>query len=296
MRGLYLPRSSHSDRYGLLLHFSISTPSFEAAIWRVSVPEEKQIRPVPWEPECLFRGRLAIDNLGECLLQSLRDDHGVHAETLLAAAGVLAGFAAQHAALIDGARATSQAGAVPKGSVLLLGTKSGEQFITGSGIIKFLFDQKLSLWRLANTHIIEAGIPEADIPDARGIVKHVTEALGHAGFGTIRVINEHQPRTPLHQLLKLLWPQMLEVIQRPLPKAVPVAEPSLDPIYWPAIASIAATRFIVKAKDTLDPRLSYTILMESAVIAAKYAPETIDPGKWRFEARNGDLAVFRLAI
>jgi hypothetical protein len=34
---------------------------------------------------------------------------------------------------------------------------------------------------------------------------------------------------------------------------------------WPAITGIVAAAFNVQAKDTLDPRLSYTILMESTV-------------------------------
>jgi hypothetical protein len=176
----------------------------------------------------------------------------------------------------------------------MVGTKSGEQFLFGDWINKYLFEGKFTLWSFASAKSIEAGVPQADLPDIRDIARHVAGTVGNDDFGTIRVAKEHQPQIRSRELLKVLWPRLMQVLQLPLPDPIKTAEPPLDPIYWPAIAGIVAAAFIVQAKDTLDPRLAYTILMESAVAASKYSPETIDPGKWRFETRTGALSVFRV--
>jgi hypothetical protein len=141
---------------------------------------------------------------------------------------------------------------------------------------------------------MEAGVRQADLPDIRDTLRHVAATAGSDDFGVIRVAKEHQPQIRSRELLKVLWPRLIQVMQLPLPEAIGNAEPPLDPIFWPAIAGIVAAAFIVQAKDTLDPRVSCTILMESAVAASKYAPETIDPGKWRFETRNGALSVLHV--
>jgi hypothetical protein len=257
--------------------------------------EVQQITTFPWQPRSTIRGNLAMGNLHNALLQWLKSDRGVHVETLAAAAGVLTGFAAQGAALADGADATSQAGAVPGAAIVLLGTKSGERFLSGDWINKYLLEGRLTLWSFATAKAMEAGVLQADLPDIRDIVSHVVGTVGGDDFGVVRVAKEHQPQIRSRELLKVLWPRMIQVMQLPLPDAIKDSEPPLEPIYWPVIAGIVAAAFIVQAKGTLDPRLSYTILMESAVAASKYDPETIDPGKWRFETRNGALSVFRVA-
>ncbi|HEX3992254.1 MAG TPA: hypothetical protein VHX39_13870, partial [Acetobacteraceae bacterium] len=123
------------------------------------------------------------------------------------------------------------------------------------------------------------------------IAGHVAGTLGSVSFGRIRVGREHQPHMKPHDLLKFLWPGLVKVMQLPPPGSV--KEPPLDPIHWPIIAGIVAAAFITKSKDTLDPRIAFTILMEAGVIASKFDPATIDPGKWRLETHNGSLLVFR---
>jgi hypothetical protein len=255
--------------------------------------EVQQITSFPWQPQCTIRGNLAIGNLHHALLRWLQNDRGVHTETLLAAAGVLTGFAAQYAALTDGANVTGQAGAVPGIAIVLVATKSGERFLFGDWINKYLFEGKFTLWSFATAKALQAGVRQADLPEIADIARHIAQTVGGEGFGTIRVAKEHQPHVRSRELLKVLWPRLVQVMQLPLPDAIKTAEPSLDPIYWPVIAGIVAAAFIVQVKDTLDPRLAYTILMESAVVASKYDPGTIDAGKWRFGTRNGALLVFR---
>lgn len=51
---------------------------------------------VPWGEEDTVAAATAIDRLQIFLLNALKDERGVHAETLLTAVGALAGFSAQH--------------------------------------------------------------------------------------------------------------------------------------------------------------------------------------------------------
>jgi hypothetical protein len=220
----------------------------------------------------------------------------VHAETLFAAAGVLTGFAAQNAALHDGADATGKAGAVPGSAIVLVGAKSGEHFLFGDWINKYLFEGQFTLWAFATAQAMQAGVAQPDLPTIQDIASHTAGTVGSDNFGVVRVAKEHQPQMRTRELLKILWPRLVDVMQLPLPGGIKDAEPPLDPIHWPAISGIVASRFIAQAKSTLGPRLAYTILMESAVAASKYSPETIDPGKWRFETRNGALLVFRVTV
>jgi hypothetical protein len=78
------------------------------------VSEIKEIPNLPWQPQSFITGNLAIGNIHENLLRFLRTEAGIHAETLLTATGALVGFAAQHAALLRRAEATSKTGVVPK--------------------------------------------------------------------------------------------------------------------------------------------------------------------------------------
>jgi len=71
----------------------------DAAPMRVE-PSMRAVR-LPWSgtaDEALHN--LALGNLHASMLQWLKDEAGVHAETLMVAIGALAGFAGQNAALV----------------------------------------------------------------------------------------------------------------------------------------------------------------------------------------------------
>ena len=55
----------------------------------------------PWEPESVNRANLVMAAVRQLLLQKIPSE-GVHAQSLLAAAGALVGFAAQNSALEQG--------------------------------------------------------------------------------------------------------------------------------------------------------------------------------------------------
>jgi hypothetical protein len=45
--------------------------------------------------------------------------------------------------------------------------------------------------------------------------------------------------------------------------------------HWPLVMALVAQQFIKTAKGTLDPRLSFSLIMESAIAMSKVDPDTI---------------------
>ena len=261
------------------------------------------IKPVtnfPWQPQSEITGNLAIGNLRENLLQRLRDERGVHAETLVTAIGALAGFAAQNAALNRAATMTSQLADLPQFSngLVLVETKSGEQYLFGDWINVHLFNDpgsQFPLYGLVATSAIQIGVNRKDLPDYEEIARHVVSVIDGPEFGKIRAPVDHQPIVQPLEILRKLWPFTCEILRLPLPKSIPPGvEPPLQETYWPIIISIVASQFLVLIKDALNPRISFALAMESAVIASKINPEIIEPGKWKIEVSAGKLKVTRL--
>src|SRR2546421_3554041 len=131
---------------------------------------------LPWQPQSEIRANLAIGNLRENMLRFLAADGGVHAQTLLAAMGALAGFAAQNAALNRAAAATSSGGKVPVDGLVLVGGKSGERYLAGSWINVHLFNETgsvLPVWGFLAGAGVQAGAPLQELADTGEIVRHV---------------------------------------------------------------------------------------------------------------------------
>jgi hypothetical protein len=259
--------------------------------------EITQVPKLPWQPQSLVRGNLAIGNLANNLPSLLRSDRGVHAETLLVAAGALVGFAAQQAALFKGAEAADQSGIVPKSSIVVIETKSGQKFLFGEWINGYLFPEiqgQLSLFNFAAAKAIQAGISKTDLPSYEGMARHVAESIGSPDFGIVRAPKEHQPQLQPCLLVRGLWGHITKIMELRVPMATSQLEPELSPTHWPMIMSIAFSNFIETTKNVLDPRIGYALMMESAIIAAKIFPEAILPRMWRIEPKNGALSVLRL--
>jgi hypothetical protein len=160
----------------------------------------------PWQPESFITGNLAIGNLRENLLKSLKTPRGIHSETLLTAVGALAGFAAQNAALARVTSQAQQAVTVPAGSIVVAGTKSGERFLFGDAINIHLFPEPnstLPLFAIVGGAVIQAGLTPDQLPDYKEMARHVAAVVGGPEFGILRAPKDHQPQ--LQPIELLLW-------------------------------------------------------------------------------------------
>src|SRR5580692_10258464 len=84
----------------------------------------------PWEPESVNRANLATAAVRQLLLQKI-PAKGAHAQSLLAAAGALVGFAAQNSALEQGELLTRRRDLVAPESLMLRRDTEGRRFLAG---------------------------------------------------------------------------------------------------------------------------------------------------------------------
>lgn len=167
---------------------------------------------------------------------TLQSHEGIHAESLLACVGALAGYACQAYARRTGARAELPLIASP-----------------------------LSVWALVRRSLQKQQKP---FPDIDEISAHVTRTLGTSGFGVPRVADDgHRPHKLPVVYLTQLWPQILPIAQRfcRRPAQLPVLfgialqralEHTTDRLNPTVGASIAMECAVAMSKATLPSTLS----------------------------------------
>jgi hypothetical protein len=249
----------------------------------------------PWQPDSTVTGDLAIKSLREALMSALKNERGIHTETLLTAAGALAGFAAQNAALD---RLTSRDPAAPKLGIAIAQMQTGGKMIFGEAVNVFLYPEAhstLQLFSIIAGAATQAGVAPAELPDLKEMAAHVAQVVGTADFGKLRAPPEHQPQVPPLELLRKLWPLTRDVLRRPPHKTLfRRSEKPIRETHWPIVISIVGSQFIGMTKGVLNPRVSASLVMESAIITSKIDPETIEPGKWRIPTGEAAGPITRL--
>jgi hypothetical protein len=227
---------------------------------------------LPWMPDGEIEANIAIGSLRDSLLGWLTTERGVHVETLMTVVGALAGFAAQHAVWEQ----LRTAGKPLAKDAFGVATASGEKFYFGDLLNGYLIPEGArdwTLWGFAAAAAVEAGLPEADLPDYADMFRHVTSTIGTADFGIPRSPPEHRPHILPRAALGMFWPRTVFILLRtdgpgPDPKGV-------APEHWTAILALVAHQYILMSKDVLDPGLCLRMLMESAIAMSKIDRETI---------------------
>jgi hypothetical protein len=239
-----------------------AAPKFEAAKF-------------PWEADtdATIMANLAIGNLREALQAWLRSERGVHAETLMVVVGALAGFTAQNAAF----RSLGPPGQpVPKGA-LMMAEAGGKKYYFGDLLNGYLVRQaggsKYPLWGYIAAAALQAGMPQADLPDVAEMFEHTAKTVGTEDFGIPRAPAGISPHLTPRKALELFWPSVKALLgstQGPMPEPKSVAEE-----HWPLVVALVARQFILMAKDTLQPQVALRLIMESAIAMSKIDPNTV---------------------
>lgn len=136
-------------------------------------------------------------------------------------------------------------------------TKEGHTYYFGDALNKPLAESKYSLWSLAAAAAQDAGCNP--IPNINELFKHVTESLGTPAFGIPRMPPTTSLALPPEAMLRQLWKPLM-------PTYAPLCS---DPLEWPIMFGLAAQRGITASKTAVDPRLSLTIVMETAIAMSK---------------------------
>jgi hypothetical protein len=164
------------------------------------------------------------------LITAMKNDKGVHSESLCCALGALAGYACQ-ASL----RARS---------------------IDGS-LLKLLAEDQYSVWSLAAGAAQQAGATE--LPDLPAIFKHVAATIGTKAFGIPRYGGGHGAADLPVAYVRALWPALLPV----------VSKLTDDMALWPHAYSFAIQDAIKSVEPVLAPQVALSIVMESAIPMSK---------------------------
>jgi hypothetical protein len=184
------------------------------------------------EDDPLIGVKLGSEEGLEILLKHLTTSRGVHAETLMATAGALAGQSVQ-AALWEEAR------------------QEGEHHCAG------LMEGYGSPWQVLSETARQEGCQV--LPSAEHLLLEGLARLGTPAFGRPQVPVEHSPQV-IHPIeLDNLWSMVRRVCETC----------GLEASEWPLMCGLVAARAMRLVKPVLKPDLALRLAMDAAIDAAK---------------------------
>ena len=217
----------------------------------------------------------ALADLINNLPRKMMLDGRVHAETLLAASGAIAGYAAQRALL--GPMAAQDINEA--NGFHFVRTTSGGLFIYGQPLDNALLPTTAvdhqKLWPLAAGAAIMSGLDQNAVPAVAPMFAHVAQTLGSPREGTTS-LNGVEFQLHPRDLLKALWPFALMCFNGELSAEVLNPRVTVSQRWRPIIAAIAANRMIRDTASTVPPLKALTIVMETAIYTSKLAPPMVE--------------------
>jgi len=201
----------------------------------------------------LIGAKLGGKEIFQRLLRGLKDDRGVHVESLLCALGSLAGYSCQ---------ANLRAQAVAKGmdetaALMTISGANGKNYFFGDPLNQALAESKYSVWSLAAGAAQHNGC--TNLPDINGIFAHVTETVGTDSFGVPRFPEGHNAGDLPINYLKALWPALFPVVKMFCK----------EPLEWPFLFGVAIQEALDVGKQAVAPDVALLIVMEAAVPMSK---------------------------
>jgi len=183
----------------------------------------------------------------------LKGERGVHAESLLALLGALAGYACQFSVREQNLKSGAKS---PVSGLTIATGADGRKYYFGDALNRPLAEDRYSVWSLTAGTVEQLGKP---LPDLVDIFKHATATVGSAEFGIPRLPEGHRAGDLPINYLRAIWPKILPVAQRFCD----------EPAHLPMVFGLAIQNAILMAKDVIDPTLAGTIALECAVPMSK---------------------------
>lgn len=187
------------------------------------------------------------------LLRGMKDERGVHIESLLCALGALAGYSCQ-----ANLRAQAVAKGLPETAALInVGGGNGKRYFFGDPLNQALAESQYSVWGLAAGAAQHNGCKS--LPDINSIFAHVAETVGTDAFGIPRLPEGRVTSDTPINYLKALWPALF-----------PVAKMFCkQPTEWPFLFGVAIQEALDAGKEALPQDIALKIVMESAIPMSK---------------------------
>jgi hypothetical protein len=201
----------------------------------------------------LLAAKLGARELLERLIEALRDERGVHAESLLTLLGAMAGLATQ-ASLRERALAAGLSELSPFQVVRL----EAEAFLVGDALARALAAEPLSLWDLAAAEAQALGC--LPLPDPAPLIAWGAAQIGRGDdYGRPDVPEQNQPLPGALSSALEIWPLLRQLLQDTCP----------DPAQWPALCGLAAQDALRRTAVVVDPCVGLKLVMQAAIAAAK---------------------------
>ena len=246
----------------------------------------------PWEPESVQRAQLALTALKQLLQQRVLRRGS---QTLLVAAGALAGFAAQNAALEQGELLTRRRDLVGPESLMLRWSADGRRYLAGRWINASLllgYGHGFPLQRFVVQAAASAGVTKGQFPDFWELERTIGKAAAEEGFGTMAEAPGREALARPQDVLKALWPSARRIVAAPMPMEY-ADEPPLHEAHWAVLMARLAGQLQATASPGVDPLVAAGIVMEAALIASKLDPDLAEHGRWKIAPSARGLQIAR---
>jgi len=205
------------------------------------------------EEDPLIGPKLGSQVALEMLLDQLGTERGVHAETLMACAGILMGQSSQ-ASLLAEAR---QEGRSRVPGLQVVQCQDGSTFLVGDPLNRQLVDGYASPWGVLSEAAQQEGCHT--LPEMEQLLLDGIGRLGTPTFGRPQVPAAHAPQGLKPEAQENLW-----LLIRPLCLGC-----CSEPREWPLLCGLLAVRALRLVKPHLEPALAFQLAMDSAIDAAK---------------------------
>lgn len=222
--------------------------------WRAKTePAPAPVATAPGRQDSLVAAQAFAPEVLAHVMNALKDERGIHLESLFCALGALAGHACQ-ASVIAQARA---AGKPPEAFFDVATTTDGGRFYFGDALNRPLAEDRLSVWSLLAGAASHAGATQ--LPDLNEIFAHNATVLGSAKFGLPRLPAAHPLQATPISYARKLWPQVQPMIRAAVPESR----------FWPVTLALAIQEAMAQTRGVLPPELVVKIVMESAIPVSK---------------------------
>jgi hypothetical protein len=227
--------------------------------------------PMPWagwpdEVGCNFAGGHLVHNLAGPITIEGR----VHAETLMTAAGAVAGWGAQQSLLSD-SEGLQQAQS--EGRLYFATLSDGRRMLFGEAINEMLVsnDPKRAprcVWNWILGTALGHGMDGSNVPNLLAMFAHVAKELGGSreGFPSTQ---ESQPIASARQILDRVLPLAVQCLTGEISEITKSQNFRVEHGSYQIVTAWAAAKILSSCCSVLPPHIALTIGMEAAIYASK---------------------------
>lgn len=204
----------------------------------------------------LVQARLGGANILNSLMNAMRDERGVHVDSLLCVLGCLAGYACQNAVRYEYVKCKG----IPEEKVFVaVKDADGSSLLCGDMLNKPLAEDRYSVCSVLAGAAVRLGLDDiVQKLDVNEIFKYNASVMFTDKYGIPRLPDGRSTSDTEVNYVTALWPAF-----RPMALKF-VTEDKL-----PLVFAFAAQEAVVFAKDALDPITAMRLVIESAVAMSK---------------------------